>query len=208
MDDVINDMRLQHEKKHQVFMGTEKPNSDKNFNIEMELKKREAVIKQMEEDYKKVIAYNMKVLELDPLYASFKVYNLHDVIVRLFLREPKQTGGLLLNGIDQIIVKTQNGQGVKERITNPFPFKKLGVVVNKCERNEALKIGDVVILPPTFSIAPIPGDSSTIEYQGFFAHYEYDEEFPPKDYMNPHFGYRKFTSPSDIIGIESNIFEQ
>jgi len=172
-------------------------------------KKREDYLKQIEGKYKKIIEYNKSLLVLNPLYSNLKLYNLRDVLVRVFLNEPKLIqNGLLLPGVDQVQVKTQNGQGVKENIDNPFPFKRLAVVVALNENNQSLKIGDVVLINQIFTVAPIPGNSSVLEYQFMFLHHSYNDPFPPKDISNPHFGYAMLPNGGGINAIEGTIFNE
>lgn len=145
-----------------------------------------------------VKGYNQTVSDVIDCYKTFVPMN--DILVRVFLKEPKTTdSGLWLpthSKSDIIELKRRAGSG--DRYTQnieitPFTFSTQCVIVNTPEflqEDPRYKTGNTVTIQHLKSKGDVLGDDSiVIDYQCSFVHPEYGDITPPRDFQNPHFGY-------------------
>lgn len=142
-----------------------------------------------EEFNNKLIEYNSKIRELDPLYANLKPLSTN-VIVRMFVNELKKTdSGLLLPNHELVRIRTANNLGTLQIVENPYPYSRRGIVVSVPDGFENIKPGDEVILANRPIHATGDGENASIGIPGWFTHPDFTGSVATRDPLNPHYGY-------------------
>lgn len=152
---------------------------------------------QVEEEVKAIQLYNATINEHLPEYTT--LVPLHDVLLRVYLREPKTItyGDTSLQVPDvssQDMVEAKRRAASGDRYTQnlsetPFKWQTKAVVV-ATPPNDKVQVGDVVIIPYLDSQAFVKADESRyMTYTGAFVHPNYGSLEPPTSCMDNHFGY-------------------
>ena len=175
----ISDLLLEHqaEEKHPLQMQAEKEAS----NI-----KEDGLT---EQEVLNITAYNQNITTLDELYS--KITPLHDIIVRVYLIEPKiSESGLMLPYKDTVPVSTQNGMAKWAEVTHDFPYATKAVVVS-VPHGSNLEPGMIVQISPNQVRAEVIGQSNnaTIHIKNAFVHVDKGDNYPPKNVTDRHYGY-------------------
>lgn len=181
MNDLVNE-----------YASIEKPVVEKQAELEIEETVKEEFTS---EDYlQKLKDYNLQFKQ-DAIFATEEYFNvkpLHNVLVRIAVREPEVTSSGLLKPYKQIVpVPTQNGMANWAEIESPYPYDTLARVIAKPENISQVSVGDWVILSKNPVEAKVVGRSNEayLSIPNSFTHPTWKEETPPKDPTNPHYGY-------------------
>jgi len=188
-----------HQDKGQVYFQT-------SLSPEQDIMARVARTKALEEDMVNVQAsmeekfnsskqYNDNIAKHLPMYPSMKPTN--NILVRLFLREPKKTeSGLFIpetNASDLIEVKRRAASG--DRYTqkldeSPWKWSTKAIVVALPKFVTDYTVGQLVQVPffPTGATKK-EDESLEMTFMYAFIHCESGTTEIPKDCLDPHFGY-------------------
>lgn len=135
--------------------------------------------------------YNLNIVSvLDEDYK--RVRPLHNVLVRVFVKEPEVTKDGLIKPYKQIVpVPTQNGMATWAEIESPYPYDNIAIVVATPDSMTSIKAGDVIQLSKNPVDAKVIGQSNEAYLTIPNAYWipEYKGETPTKDPLNKHFGY-------------------
>ena len=181
MNDILHEYRLEDEKEPSVV--------DKQLERKTSSLSEEAI----PSDYLVDLAnYNelLRTSLLDNNYA--KVKPLHNVLVRVFVREPLKTESGLLRPYKKIVpIPTKAGYGEWAEVESPYPYDTLAIVVAKPDSITNINVGDTIVLGKDPVDAKVVGqaDSAYISIPNAFTLPDWKEETPPKDPKNPHYGY-------------------
>ena len=140
--------------------------------------------------------YNSNLHKVVKQYASFRPIG--GLVVRAFVKEPISIGSIVIPFLDIIPIRTNNGQGVLREIKNPYNYDRKGIIVAIPDEERFFKVGDVVLIPETGVIAPIPG-SEHLEVSNKLLLPPYNQSQPPTDMTDENYGYL-FLSHGQIKG--------
>lgn len=121
-----------------------------------------------------------------------KVKPLHNILVRVFVKEPEVTKEGLIKPYKQIVpVPTNNGVANWAEVESPYPFDNLAIVVSVPENVTSLKTGDIIQLSKNPVDAKVigSGKEAYLNIPNTYALPEYKSLEPTKDPLNKHFGY-------------------
>lgn len=145
--------------------------------------------------YKKLREYNTSLRE-DALDVDYcKIKPLHNILVRVFLREPEVTKDGLVKPYKQIVaVPTKNGVADWAEIESPYPYNTTAIVValpESLSTSGVLRVGKTVQLSKNPVEAKVVGggNDAYLSIPSAYWSPEYKGETPPKDPTNKHFGY-------------------
>ena len=145
------------------------------------------------EFFDKLTAYNIALTNRENIATEYsKVKPLHNVLVKVFVKEPVVTSSGLLRPYKQIVpVPTQNGYGDWAEIESPYPYDTLAVVIAKPDSLTNVNVNDLVILSKNPVEAKVVGKSNEayVSIPNNFTLPSWKEETPPKDPTNPNYGY-------------------
>lgn len=181
MNDLVNE-----------YATVEKPVVEKQAELELEETVKEEFTS---EDYLKKLSEYNKSFKQDAIFATeeyLKLKPLHNVLVRVAVKEPELTKSGLLKPYKQIVpVPTQNGMANWAEIESPYPYDTFARVIAKPDTITSVSVGDWVILSKNPVDAKVVGRSNEayISIPNSFTHPNWKEETPPKDPNNPHYGY-------------------
>lgn len=141
----------------------------------------------------KLRVYNENLNNKGVEYTQYcDVQPLHNVLVKVFVKEPEITESGLLKPYKQIVpVPTKAGYGDWAEIESPYPYDTLAIVVAKPDPITTIKVGDMVLLNKNPVEAKVLGQSNEayITIPNAFTRPEWKEETPPKDPESIHYGY-------------------
>ena len=175
----VNDLLKKHQSEEKNPLATQEAKAAENLTVEY----------LEEKDLQAIRDYNSSITELDPMYKSVKP--LHEILVRVFLTEPRITeSGLILPHREVVPIRTANGIGNWAEVHSDFPYSTKAVVVSVPE-NSLLKPGMIVQIAPNQVKAEVVGTSNNafITIKSAFIHADSGETLPPKDVTNKNYGY-------------------
>lgn len=143
-----------------------------------------------DEYFQKLKEYNEKFPDWNETYIQVKP--LHNVLVRVKVKEPQMTKSGLLKPYKQLVpVPTQNGYGDWAEVESPYPYDTEGIVVAKPDSITSVKVGDSVLLNKNPVEAKVVGKSNEayLTIPNAFLHPSWKEETPPRDPQSIHYGY-------------------
>lgn len=143
-----------------------------------------------DEYFQKLKEYNEKFPNLGETYIQVKP--LHNVLVRVKVKEPQMTKSGLLKPYKQLVpIPTQNGYGDWAEVESPYPYDTEAVVVAKPDSITSVKVGDNVLLNKNPVEAKVVGKSNEayLTIPNAFLHPSWKEETPPRDPQSVHYGY-------------------
>jgi hypothetical protein len=147
-----------------------------------------------EEENQKLVEYNKKVTEIDPLYS--KLTPRFDLLVRVFVNPLEEKDGILIPNTIAVRSQTKAGPGFAGIIENRFPYSRKAVVISVPDEITDLKSGDIIYLSetPVQAKALGTGNNAVTIIPNKFVHpdeaYKYSAVQPiPVDPTDPNYGY-------------------
>lgn len=170
------------------YADEEKTPLEKQADLELESVQAENVDQKYLDS---LVIYNKEAIyDIDPSYKN--VTPLHNVLVRVFVKEAEVTEEGLIKPYKQIVpVPTQNGVSKWAEIESPYPYDTIAIVVAVPESMTSLKVGDKVLLSKNPVDARVIGTANDayLSIPNSFWLPEYKGETPTKDVLNKHFGF-------------------
>lgn len=134
--------------------------------------------------------YNANILDIDDSYKTIRPVN--DVLVRVFIHEPKVTESGLVRPFKQTVpVPTQNGMAEFMEASSPFPYTNKAVVIRQPDYQVDKKLEGKTVLLNRDIVRAVPmGRAMQVSFNiptAFWADCELTE--PPIDPAHKDYGY-------------------
>lgn len=142
--------------------------------------------------------YNKTINEHLPEYTSF--IPMRKVVVRCYVMEDYEQGGIMIRPDYQVFPRTANGMGVMEPETSPYPYSRKAVVVAVPEGIASIKAGDIVLLNRGTVLTTKANVNTPFHLPNGFTTESWPELEPPTNMQSPHYGYLIVEPTTDIIG--------
>ena len=141
----------------------------------------------------KIKEYNKNIVNLNPAYASLNP--VYKVLVRCFhLEAQRRENGLIIPAQVTVKVPTASGYGYLPPTDSPWLYSSKAIVV--ASYTDTFTPGMLVQLGPSHLYPVSSGKDSKLIMPNAFTHYEWNNEMPPTDPSNEHFGYLLIPSRS------------